>query len=94
MRANKPPCQFHERNKVAKTRPYALHEVNPAGTKAVLRFYKAHHGTHAETVAEAWKWYRALHADKERAVLKREAERKALREARKRHPNLAHRLAA
>ena len=53
--------------------------VYPAGTKAVLRFYKAHHGVHAETVEEASAWYAKVHADKEAAVIKRDKERKVAR---------------
>jgi hypothetical protein len=32
---------------------------NPAGSKQVMRFYKAKHGVKAGSVAEAWEWYRA-----------------------------------
>lgn len=58
MRKNKPPYpSYADRPMRAKTRPFALHESNPAGTKAVLRYYKAKHGVNAPTVEEAWKWW-------------------------------------
>ena len=52
---------------------------NPAGTKQILRFYKAKHGTKAPTVEEALAWYRAYHADKDAAVRHAEQQRKARR---------------
>ena len=94
MRKTKPPYpSYADRRSRAKTRPHAVHEKHPAGAKAILRFYKAHHGTHASTVAEARTWYAKLHADKVAAVEKRDAERKAQRIARN-HPWLANRIAA
>ena len=80
MRNNKPPYPaYSDRRTRAKTRPHAVHVKHPAGTKAILRFYKAHHGTHAATMEEARAWYAKLHFEKEAAVIKREAERKARR---------------
>lgn len=50
---------------------------NPAGTKAVLRFYKAKHGMKAQSVEDALEWYSAYLAEKDAAVRKREAARKS-----------------
>lgn len=47
-----------DRNTRAKTRPHALHEVNPPGTKMLLKWFKAKHGIHAESVEAARTWYR------------------------------------
>lgn len=45
---------------------------NPAGTKAVLRFYKAKHGLKAKSVEEALGWYRSYNPQpKATAVLRR-----------------------
>lgn len=86
-RANKPPYPaYSDRRTRAKTRPHAPHEKHPAGTKNVLRWFKAHNKEHAKTVEEAWVWYRRFHADEDAAVRKRDAEKKA---ARKQPPRMA-----
>ena len=57
---------------------------NPAGSKFVLRAFKAKHGVKAESVEEAWEWYRGYLAAKDAEARKREADRKAWRAARNR----------
>ena len=52
---------------------------NPAGSKFVLRAYKAKHGMKAESVKEAWDWYRGYLKDQDAAVRQREAEKRAAR---------------
>lgn len=91
--ANRRPVPIHERNQRAKTRAYALHEVNPAGTKMVLRFYKAKHGTHAASLDEAWKWYRGYLSAMDKKARQREEQHK-LDRIKRRFPWLAHRLPA
>ena len=51
----------------------------PAGTKLVMRFYKAHHKEKASSVEEAWGWYRNHFADLDAAARKKEAQRKEAR---------------
>ena len=41
---------------------------NPAGTKTVMRFYKAKHGTKAQSVSDAWEWYRTYNPQRGSAV--------------------------
>lgn len=92
-KANHSPIPLHERNKVAKTRPFALHEIRPAGTKNVLRWFKAKHGVKAKTVAEAWTWYRAYLVEQD-AKVRRSDEQRRLRRIVRNHPWLASRLNA
>lgn len=54
---------------------------NPAGTKFVMRCYKAKHGNKAQSVQEAWEWYRGYLKDKDAAVRSSEAKRKEARYA-------------
>ena len=54
---------------------------NPAGTKQVMRFYKAKHGTKAASVEEAWTWYRGYLKEQDAAQRQREAQRRASRKA-------------
>lgn len=59
MSKPKPPYPAYvDRKDRAQTRPHAVHAHNPAGSKQVLRWFKAKHGTQAKTVGEAWTWYR------------------------------------
>jgi hypothetical protein len=69
-----------------KNKAGARHKRNPAGTKMVMRFFKAKQGAKANTVAEAWAWYRIYLDDMDKAARKREAERKAARAARRNQP--------
>lgn len=68
------------------TRPHAFHKRRPAGSKMVVRFFKAKHGVKPETIVDAWMWYRLYLADMDKAARKREADRKIAR--------LAHRTQA
>ena len=52
---------------------------NPAGSKFVMRAYKAKHGMRAADVETAWEWYRGYLKDQDAAVRQREAEKKAKR---------------
>ena len=80
MRKNAPPLPSnHDRRQRGKTRPHAFHKRRPAGSKMVVRFFKAKHGVKPETLADAWMWYRLYLADVDKAARKREAERKAAR---------------
>lgn len=57
----------------------------PAGSKMLIRFYKAKHGTKPASMEEARAWWAAYLADEDAAVRAREEKRKAERRAR-RHP--------
>lgn len=59
MKRTKPPIpEFSLRLERAATRPYALHQRNPAGSKLVRKFYRAKFGVRASR-REAAKWYSA-----------------------------------
>jgi hypothetical protein len=79
MSTNKRPYPRRERDRRAKTRPFAMHQHNPAGTKALLRYFKAKNGVRAESVEKAREWYALYLADAYAKARKREAERKAKR---------------
>ena len=56
MKANKSPQpSFIDRPRRSQTRPYAVHQHNPAGAKLVRAFYRGKHGGH-ETYANALAW--------------------------------------
>lgn len=54
-------------------------KANPAGSKFLLRAYKAKHGTKAESVEEAREWYAGYLAAADAKVREIEAKRKAAR---------------
>lgn len=65
-RANRPPHPGSDILNRAMTRPFALHDHNPPGSKLLRRFYKAKHdrysrtGARADTYLRARNWYRNL----------------------------------
>jgi hypothetical protein len=65
----------------------------PAGTKMILRFYRAKHGVKATSAEEARYWYAGYLADADANARASDAAAKRARIARN-HPWLADRLAA
>jgi hypothetical protein len=55
------------RREWAKAKYREARRHNVAGTKMVKRWYKAKHGTKAESAEAAWSWYEGLHEPKLRA---------------------------
>lgn len=57
-----------------------------AGTKLLMRFYKAHHGEKASSVEEARQWYTNYLHDLDVKAVKRDAEKRAQRALRRDYP--------
>lgn len=55
-----PKAKRHKRPDARKTKPFALHEHQPAGTKLCRRFMKTRTDVKAKTGAEARHWYRTV----------------------------------
>ena len=75
-----------DRNTRSKRAPHALHKINPAGTKMLLRWFKAKHGYHASTTAEAYHWYADYLSEQDKKARLREVARKLARVARDMQP--------
>lgn len=54
-------------------------KANPAGSKKLMRYYKAHHGEKARDIEEAQTWYEQYRAEADARVREQEAKKKAAR---------------